>query len=251
MYNSCMGVVRPPWIDKEWFDKCPYNYCDHFGDEEFLATICKICRDTRNEKMPEIDNNWEPQQTEQSRFRLEKGTVSEHIDVLEGDDDFTAAVNKLLSFLARYSNNTQKIINVLWCIPDSQKTELIKKALDVLSHSRHYASVKIRRGYASFLEEQESSISEEISDSKTSAFFAYIAVERNSRVFLALAREGVISPLEDNYFDLADISLNLMDFIQKVFFPREKIKYNDVGCEEYDQCFAGKQRKLENRRSSS
>ena len=40
-----MGVIRPPWISKEWFTKCPFNYCDHFGNQEVLATICKICRD--------------------------------------------------------------------------------------------------------------------------------------------------------------------------------------------------------------
>src|SRR3989344_4735036 len=38
-----MGVIKPPWISKKWFNKVPFNYCDHFGDKKCLATICKIC----------------------------------------------------------------------------------------------------------------------------------------------------------------------------------------------------------------
>ena len=40
-----MGVIKPPWISQEWFRKCPFNYCDHFGDKKLLATVCKICKE--------------------------------------------------------------------------------------------------------------------------------------------------------------------------------------------------------------
>src|SRR3990167_1008574 len=40
-----MGVIKPPWVDRYWFARCPFNYCDHFGDKEVLATMCKICKD--------------------------------------------------------------------------------------------------------------------------------------------------------------------------------------------------------------
>ena len=40
-----MGVIKPPWVSKKWFNKTPFNYCDHFGDEEKLTTVCKICKE--------------------------------------------------------------------------------------------------------------------------------------------------------------------------------------------------------------
>lgn len=43
-----MGVVKPPWVSKDWFAQCPFNYCDHFGEKEILATVCKICKDELN-----------------------------------------------------------------------------------------------------------------------------------------------------------------------------------------------------------
>jgi len=40
-----MGIIRPPWISREWFAQGPFNYCDHFGNKLLLATVCKICDD--------------------------------------------------------------------------------------------------------------------------------------------------------------------------------------------------------------
>lgn len=40
-----MGVIRPPWVSKKWFDMTPFNYCDHSGDKDKLAAVCKICRE--------------------------------------------------------------------------------------------------------------------------------------------------------------------------------------------------------------
>jgi hypothetical protein len=40
-----MGIVQPPWISKKWFMECPFNYCDHFGDQEELALMCKVCKE--------------------------------------------------------------------------------------------------------------------------------------------------------------------------------------------------------------
>lgn len=236
-----MGVIKPPWISKRWFDQCPFNYCDHFGDEEFLASVCKICRDTRSEKVSEKEKGDNlTLHTRPRDFRLTEGVLPENeSDVPEDDDPFTSAVSRLLRLLRRYGNTVQKILNVFWYLPDSEKTELIKKSQDVLSHSRHYTYVKMRRAYSSFLEEQLSEISNELKDSKTSALFAYVAIERNSRAFLALSREGVISPLNETYLDLADVSLELMELIKAIFFPGEKLIYVDVGCEEYDVIFSG------------
>lgn len=42
-----MGVIKPPWISKDWFKQTPFNYCDHFGDRDALATVCKICKEER------------------------------------------------------------------------------------------------------------------------------------------------------------------------------------------------------------
>lgn len=39
-----MGVVIPPWISENWFQQCPFNYCDHFGDYEELMKVCRLCR---------------------------------------------------------------------------------------------------------------------------------------------------------------------------------------------------------------
>lgn len=237
-----MGVIKPPWIDKDWFDTCPYNYCDHFGDADFLMRVCIICRDTKRETVDEVllekSTSLQDRRTD---FRLEEGVLPEDkIYILDGNDSFTNAVNTLLYQLQKYGNAVQKIINVFWYLPESQKTELIKKAQAVLSHSRHYAYIKIRRAYSSYLEEQVEKEGDGLKDSKTSALFAYVALERNSRAFFALAREEVISPLNETHLEMAEISLEQMELIKRIFFPTTKLTYTDVGCEHYDACFGGK-----------
>ena len=45
-----MGIIRPPWISREWFVQCPFNYCDYFGNKLLLSTVCKICADELKRK---------------------------------------------------------------------------------------------------------------------------------------------------------------------------------------------------------
>lgn len=78
---------------------------------------------------------------------------------------------------------------------------------------------------------------EELADSKTSALFTYMAIERNSRALAALAKHKLLHHLKEKHLKLAAISLELIEIVREEFFPEEKLESKEFGCEEYDERF--------------
>lgn len=252
-----MGVFRPPWISKEWFAKYPFNYCDHFGNQEVLATICKICRDDVQRKKlykkagkDPYDWNYIFQDLADNLDKVRKMIEKDArlgIDLNNLPDEEDPAPEPetypIFNIVRDYGDQVEKIIKNLSAVPIEADMELITKAVDALSHSRNYIIAKTARALDSKYEESGDPIMEDLADSKTSALFAYIAIERNSRALLALAKHKPLSNLKAKHLKFAAVSLEVAQMIQDTFFPKDTLTYEELGCEEYDICFGEKIKK--------
>lgn len=245
-----MGVIRPPWISKAWFSKCPFNYCDHFGDKEILATVCKICKDElmRNRlyqnagKNPyAIENVFDDvvQNFQQAIHMIEKDAERLGIDLdnlpeIEDEEPPSPEKRPLYNVLQGYRKQIQKTIQELQIIPSAADQALVEKTVDVLDHSQLYMIVKIARALHSRLEEKDDPIMQELADSKTSTFFAYIAVKRNGAALLALSKHKPLHTRREVYLKLAAISMEVAAMIQEEFFPDEKLIYEEFGYQGFE-----------------
>ena len=243
-----MGVIRPPWIDKKWFAQCPYNYCDHFGNKEQLATVCKICRD-EVDRITECNKNGEDPYAWDNVFKeigdnlakamvmLRKQAEEMGIDLENIPDEDYPEVdrdnNLTYKVAQQYGDGVGKILKKLELVPSDADTELIIKAVDILAHSRSFVGAKIYRALSSKLSEEREPI-DDLHDSKTSALFAYVAIERNSRALLALAKHKPLQLNKRKFLSLAKLSVNVCEMIKAEFFPEEKLVYQEFGCDEYN-----------------
>lgn len=109
-------------------------------------------------------------------------------------------------------------------------------AVDVFSHSRYYIVVKTGRALSSRWEEKRDP-EDDTFDAKTSAFLAYVAIERNSRAALALARHKPLTELKQQHLKFAKASLEVALALKQEFFPKDKLLYSEFGCENYDETF--------------
>lgn len=112
----------------------------------------------------------------------------------------------------------------------------------MLCHSRTYIIAKTARALHSKYEREDDDIGQELADSKTSAFFAYAAIKRNSLALLAFNRFLKIIDINDlelrqTFFEIAEISDELAEYLKKEFFPQDKLNYIELGCEDYDRTF--------------
>lgn len=253
-----MGVVRPPWISKEWFSKCPFNYCDHFGNQEKLALVCKICKDELKRKSLYEKAGEDPYELEYvlkdltetfekvghmiaedaKRLGIDLNNLPEYQDLAPEPETYP-----IFTLIRNYSDHIKKTLENLQAIPAHADIHLIHTAIDVLSHSQSYIVVKTARALHSQYEEKEDPSMEELADSKTSAFFAFMAIERNSRALLALAKHEPLHQAQEQYLKLAAVSLQLAESIRETFFSDDKLSYEEFGCEEYDECFNNNRRK--------
>lgn len=246
-----MGVIRPPWISKEWFSKCPFNYCDHFGDKQLLATICKICKDDlkRDEfykKSGKDPYDWKnvfedlADSLAQVHKMIEKDAKRLGIDLNNLPDEEDEAPPHesypIFNLVGKYGDQVERIINGFKEVPTDTDIQLTMKAVDALSHSRHYILAKVGRALSSRWEEQKDP-SDDLDDSKTSAFLAYIAIERNSRALITLSRHKSLRLSKEKFLRFAKVSLGMCEMIREEFFPQERLTYEDFGCEEYDKIF--------------
>lgn len=241
-----MGVIRPPWVSKEWFSKCPYNYCDHFGDQELLATVCIICKQEidrikkykREGKNPhdmqdvlkDLGNN-----LAKTMEMIKKQAEEMGIDLNNLPDPPEPPPHEsypIFNTVSKYAKTVEKTINSLQEIPVDTNMELVIKAADALSHSRHYILAKIGRAVHSKWDEQQDP-NDEIDDSKTSAFLAYIAIERNSRALISLAKHQPLTYLKNKHLKLAHTSLKLCEAIREDFFPEDNLVYEEFGHIDY------------------
>lgn len=248
-----MGVVRPPWISKEWFAKCPFNYCDHFGNKEVLATLCKICKDELQRKELYKKAGKDPYEWKyvfqdiaadlaQTMRLIHKDAKRLGIDLdnLPDDEEKEPPLNEsfpIFNLIRKYGDQIEKTIKNLQEVPLDADITLIEKAIDALSHSRHYIIAKTSRALHSRFEEQDDSTMEELADSKTSALFVYMAIERNSRALAALAKHKPLRHFKEKHLKFAIGSLEIADMVREEFFPDEKLNYKEFGCEDYDELF--------------
>ncbi|OGH19828.1 MAG: hypothetical protein A3D74_00970 [Candidatus Levybacteria bacterium RIFCSPHIGHO2_02_FULL_37_13] len=247
-----MGVVRPPWISKSWFEKCPFNYCDHFGNQEVLATICKVCKEDveRNrfyKKAGKNPNDWKyvfqemVENFAKVHKMIEKDAKRLGIDLTNIPDEKDSAPEPetypIFLLMQGYGDHAEKIIKNLSAVPIDSNMELVTRAVDGLAHSRGYVIAKTARAINSRYEEKGDENMQELADSKTSALFVYMAIERNSRALLALAKHKPLRDWRENHVKFASVSLDLLDMLREEFFPEDILDYEEFGSEEYDRCF--------------
>lgn len=246
-----MGIIKPPWISKEWFKQCPFNYCDHFGDKQRLAEVCKICKDELAYEARCKTEGKDPYDMKNvfkeigDNFAKVMAMIQEEakrmgIDLKNIDEDYEKPPkpNKypIYKLVTKYGDRVENVINELSEIPIDADMELAIKARGCFSHSRHYVIVKIARALSSRWEEKKDP-QDETEDSKTSALLAYIATERNARAALAMARHKPMRDLKSKFLKFAKLSLEIAEMINRQFFPKYKLAYKEFGTEEYDQYF--------------
>jgi len=242
-----MGVIRPSWISKEWFAQCPFNYCDHFGDKDMLASVCKICKEEidrleryrKEGKDPyDMKNVFEDigKDLAEAMVMLTKKAKEMGIDLDnlpdEEDDELSHESYPIFNTVRKYGDKVEKAIKELEIIPIDADIKLILKAADALSHSRHYIIAKIGRALSSRQREEKDSLID-VQDSKTSAFLAYIAIERNSKALLTLANHKPLKSMKTKHLKLAKLSLDLCELIKDEFFPEEKLEYEEFGYNDF------------------
>lgn len=241
-----MGVIKPPWISEEWFQQYPFNYCDHFGNKKLLATVCKICKAEverlemykREGKNPySWDNVFEDvaKNLALTMAMIKKDADRLGIDLDKPIEDYKESPEpkkyKIYRIVEKYGLRIEKTIKELECVPVDTDISLLEQAINALSHSRFYILAKTARALISHFEERQDKRDMELRDSKTSAFLAYIAIERNSRAFAALADYKLLLYLRSKHIRLGKLSLNLCELIREEFFPNEKLRYEEFGCE--------------------
>jgi len=224
-----MGLLKAKWVSDRWWSQTPFNYCDHFGDKVELAKFCIICRKELN-KNSRIFDHYEiekiPTETwvklnPEIEISLEVKCVEKYGNIKN------PSKIPLCNIVNHYGAYVGEIVKNLLSVPKEADIKLIEKSLDCLGHSQHYAPVKIMRAYDSSLSREEM---EGDSDSKNSALFAYVAINRNSRALLALSQHKPLAAKRDYFLKMAATSIEICDLIQNEFFPGDELDYEEFGC---------------------
>lgn len=248
-----MGVIKPPWISQDWFRRCPFNYCDHFGDKQRLAEVCKICQDELEYKAQCKREGKDPYDMEnvfkevgknlaETMAMIQEEAKRMGIDLDNVEDDYEepppARQYPIYKLVDKYGDQVERMIRNLSDIPIDTDSRLVAKAVDAFSHSRHYVVAKISRALSSRWEEERDPLID-ADDAKTSAFLAYVAIERNCRAALALARHKPLRDLKQKHLKFAKLSLEMAGIIKQHFFPKYRLSsYREFGTEDYDQLFS-------------
>lgn len=241
-----MGVIRPPWVSKDWFTKCPFNYCDHFGNQELLSSVCKVCKADLERIEKYKKQGKDPQDLKNVFIDIGKNLantmamVTKHAKEMGIDLDNLPELPEepphesypIFNTVSSYGKRVERTINELQEIPMDADMELVIKSASALSHSRHYMVAKIGRAVGSRFEEEQDP-DDDLDDSKTSAFLAYIAIERNSRALISLAKHKPLTYLKEKHLKLAKTSLKLCGAIKEEFFPKDKLIYEEFGQIDY------------------
>lgn len=245
-----MGVIKPPWISQNWFRKCPFNYCDHFGDKKVLATVCKICKEDidRVEKYKkECKNPYNmknvldgvAENLATTMYLVQKDAERMGIDLNDvpevEEDPYEYEEEPIYKIAIKYGDQVEQVMRNLEVVPVGCDLKLLEKVLDVLSHSRHYVIAKIGRALYSKHEEQFDLFMEDLADSKTSALFAYVAIQRNCKALLALVKHKPLIDFRQKHLKFAKLSLKVCDLIKEEFFPNEDLVYEEFGYEDFNQ----------------
>lgn len=241
-----MGVIRPPWVSKDWFSQCPFNYCDHFGDQKLLSSVCKVCKeDLKRIEKYKLEGK-DPHDLKNVFKDVGENLANALIMVAKQAKEMGIDLDNLpdppepppyesypiFNTVSNYGKKVEKTITALQEVPVDADMDLVMKTVDALSHSRHYIIAKIGRATHSRWDEEQDP-DDELDDSKTSAFLAYIAIERNSRALIALSRHKSLAYLKQKHLKLAQTSLRLCEAIKEEFFPEDKLVYEEFGQIDY------------------
>ncbi|HBL52273.1 MAG: hypothetical protein A3D24_01355 [Candidatus Blackburnbacteria bacterium RIFCSPHIGHO2_02_FULL_39_13] len=236
-----MGLVKPPWTDNDFFENCPFNYCDHFGNRKRLGLLCKICEETKYLDEERMDFSYIEEIVKPNLVKLRyRGSEEAWERVIKERTIEDIAEGPLLleyyaySLSRYYAALVRLMIRTLSIVPRGVDLDLMEKALDAFTHAEHCIPAKIRRAYLS--RERDKRALVKCFDDKTSALFAYMAAERNSRAFQALANHEPLHTIRERNLRLVKLSLTVCEVIRREFIG-ENLKYEEFGCEEYDQCF--------------
>lgn len=256
-----MGLIHPPWISANWFKKCPFNYCDHFADQKVTAKCCLVCKEdvARKEKYAKVGKDpydWSEvmkdvaENLAKSMVMLHKMAKKDGIDLdnFPDDENTTPPVESYMIYqlVWGYGNEVEKIIKELSPVNEKYPTLLLETVIDILAHSRSYILAKTARALNSRYEEQtwDAEWKDELADSKTSALFTYMAIDRNIRAMISLARNLNSLELKTQFLEFAQMCKQVRDQIKKEFFPEEKVDLSEeIGCEYLDEIL-GKQKVL-------
>ncbi|GEM_PF-3208308 len=242
-----MGVIKPPWVSQKWFSQTPFNYCDHFGDKDMLVSKCKICKEEierveRYKKegkdpydmknvLEDVGKDLALAMAMVTKKAKEMGIDLDNLPD-EEDDEPSHESYPIFNTIKKYGDKIEKEIKELEIIPVDADIQLVMKAVDAFSHSRHYIIAKIGRALSSRWDEAKDP-DDDLNDSKTSAFLAYIAIERNSKAFLALAQHKPLKSIRIKHLKLAKLSLDLCELVKDEFFPGEKLEYEEFGYHDF------------------
>ncbi|MBI2337904.1 hypothetical protein HYU95_01860 [Candidatus Daviesbacteria bacterium] len=248
-----MGIIKPPWISQKWFRSCPFNYCDHFGDKKLLATVCIICKEDieRIEKyqkeskdpydmkniLDDVAQNFAKTMTFVQIQAEEMGLDLDNLP--DRKDSYDYHKEPIFKLMVKYGNRVEQATKDLEVVPIDANVKLLEKVLDVLSYSRHYVISKIGRALQSRKEEQFDLIMYDLADSKTSALFAYVAIQRNCQALLALVKHKPLTDWRENHLKLAKLSLKVSNLIKEEFFPLEDLIYEEFGYGDFNQTIYG------------
>lgn len=239
-----MGVIKSSFIDDKWLAKCPFNYCDHFGDKKTLQRICIVCAECDalydEKKLIEYSaldclKELTKRRKHQGKDRVSNSQKLGDIKISRGEK-LPHKFYPIYHLAEVYSEKVNLVLLLLKPNIRRVNEEVAEKCVDSLFHSEHYVVVKTIRAISSQQEELKNPAFRDISDAKTSALFAYVAAERNSRALLRLAREKNLSNIRNDLLKFSKDSLSFMDSLQAAFFEEEPV-YEEIGCESYDKCF--------------
>lgn len=242
-----MGLIKPPWISQEWFRKCPFNYCDHFGEKKLLATVCIICKEDveRIEKYQKegkdpydsknvLDDVGKDLAEALALVSIQAEEMGIDLDNLpEEEEIYDCCKERIYKIAVKYGDKVELVMKNLEVVPIDTDLKLLEKVMDVLSHSRHYVIAKIGRALHSREEERYDLYMVDLADSKTSALFVYVAIQRNCRVLLALVKHKPLIDLREEHLKFAKLSLKISELIRKEFFPYEDLNFKEFGYKDF------------------
>lgn len=239
-----MGVVKLPWVPEHVFTKLTFNYCDHFGDKKILVRLCKVCREEeeRKEKYRRAGKDpYDPRNVFADMRRDMTKTVGMlhkkvkelgiNLEILKdnAEEEIEPRDFSIYRLVEKYGFLVDENINKIYPVWERHKVKLLKETLEVLGHSRSYILAKIYRAIFSKQEEDNDEMLREIPDSKTSAFFAYLAIKRNYLIAIKLSQVFEDLMLKEKFLKFADISLELCEQIRREFFPNDALEYEEWG----------------------
>lgn len=218
------------------------------GKKENLATICKICEEEIN-KIERYRKEGKDPYTWENVFKDVASDLVESMRLIyEGARKWGIDLDSLpdekepepprsdtypiYRLITKYSDRVREITKELEVVPMETDMNLLEKAVDILAHSEHYIIAKIGRALNSRWRWRNDPIMDDVHDDKTSAFLAFVAIERNSRALLALSKHKPLSHLRTKCLKLAKLSLKLCEVTKEEFFPKDKLNYEEFGAEE-------------------